>query len=189
MCGNVIHGRFDPSQPFFTAGGSFWTNSTTRLLATSSEADRQARTRNRCNGEGYESVALIPLRVGEQRFGLLQLNDHRRDRFSPEVMGLWERLASYLAVALAKCRAEEELRQAKQEWERTFNSVPDLIAILDNHCRIVRVNQAMAERLGTTSEACMGAPALRRTWHGGTACDLSALSSPAGPQRTCGRSP
>ncbi len=33
MCGNVICGRFDPRQPFFTANGSFWSNCTTELLA------------------------------------------------------------------------------------------------------------------------------------------------------------
>ena len=38
---------FDPSQPFFTFNGSFWTNSITKLLASTSEADRQARTRSR----------------------------------------------------------------------------------------------------------------------------------------------
>ena len=70
MCGNVICGRFDPSKPFFTTRGSFWTNCTTELLATTTDADRQARTRNRCNGGGYESVALIALRVGEDRLGL-----------------------------------------------------------------------------------------------------------------------
>ncbi len=63
MCGNIICGRFDGSKPFFTAKGSFWTNSTTELLASTSEDDRQARTRNQCNGEGYDSVALIPLHV------------------------------------------------------------------------------------------------------------------------------
>jgi PAS domain S-box-containing protein len=54
--------------------------------------------------------------------------------------------------------AEEALRHAKEEWERTFDSVPDLIAILDNHHRMVRVNQAMAQRLGTSPEACIGQP-------------------------------
>jgi len=53
MCGNVICGRFDPSKPFFTTHGSFYSNCTTDLLATTTEADRQIRTRNRCNGEGY----------------------------------------------------------------------------------------------------------------------------------------
>jgi PAS domain S-box-containing protein len=113
MCGNIICGRFDPSKPFFTAHGSFWTNCTTELLAGTNEADRQTRTRNRCNGEGYESVALIPLHVSGQRLGLLQLNDHRRGRFTPETIALWERLADYLAVALAKFDAEEALRESE----------------------------------------------------------------------------
>jgi PAS domain S-box-containing protein len=53
-------------------------------------------------------------------------------------------------------RAEEALRRAKEEWERTFNSVPDLVAILDDKRRILRVNRAMAERLGRQPEECMG---------------------------------
>jgi PAS domain S-box-containing protein len=55
-----------------------------------------------------------------------------------------------------RTRMEDDLRQAKREWERTFDSVPDLIAILDNRHRIVRVNQAMAQRLGSKPEECIG---------------------------------
>jgi PAS domain S-box-containing protein len=55
-----------------------------------------------------------------------------------------------------KQRAQEALRRAKEEWERTFDSVPDLIAILDNEHRIVRANRAMAERLGVTPAECVG---------------------------------
>ncbi len=109
MCGNVICRRFDISKPFFTKRGNFFSNSTTRLLATSTEKDRKARTRNRCNGEGYESVALIGLRLGDERLGLLQLNDRRKNRFTPESLALWERLADYLAVALAKFRTDEKI--------------------------------------------------------------------------------
>lgn len=53
-------------------------------------------------------------------------------------------------------RMEDDLRQAQRQWERTFDSVPDLIAILDNQHRIVRVNRAMAQRLGSSPEACAG---------------------------------
>ena len=42
MCGNVICGRTNPDKPFFTASGGFWSNGTTRLLATTSDEDRQA---------------------------------------------------------------------------------------------------------------------------------------------------
>ena len=108
MCGNVICGRFDASQSFFTNNGSFWTNSTTKLLDTSSEDDRQARTRNRCNGEGYESVALIPLISGVNKLGLLQLNDTRKNLFNQELITVWERLTGYLSIALAKFQADEQ---------------------------------------------------------------------------------
>jgi len=53
-------------------------------------------------------------------------------------------------------RAEHAVIQAKQEWERTFDSVPDLISILSPDQRFLRVNRAMAERLGKTPEACVG---------------------------------
>ncbi len=82
MCGNVIRGRTDSSLPFFTDGGSFWTNSTTDLLASTPKEDMQSRTRNRCNSAGYESVALIPVRSGDECLGLLQLNDRRKNIFS-----------------------------------------------------------------------------------------------------------
>ena len=46
--------------------------------------------------------------------------------------------------------------QMESLWERTFNSVPDLIAILDRDYRIVRINQPMAEKLGRSPEQCIG---------------------------------
>ena len=109
MCGTVISGKTDPSQPFFTKYGSFWTNSTSNLLASTSEDDRQSRTRNRCNGMGYESVALIPLRSGVKNFGLIQLNDRRRNFFTKELILFWERLAGYFSIGLAKFKAEQEI--------------------------------------------------------------------------------
>jgi len=117
MCGNVICGRFDTSKPIFTTRGSFCTNCTTELLATTTDADRQARTRNRCNGEGYESVALIALCLGEERLGLLQLNDRRKGLFTPETISMWERLTDYLAVAIAKAQAEESLQKAHENLQ------------------------------------------------------------------------
>ncbi len=53
-------------------------------------------------------------------------------------------------------RAEEALLRAKDAWERTFASVPDLIAILDNQYQVLRVNEAMAGRLGVKAEEAVG---------------------------------
>ncbi len=57
--------------------------------------------------------------------------------------------------------SETALLRAAQEWELTFNSVPDLIAILDTEHRIRRVNRAMAQRLGLEPEQCLGLPCFR----------------------------
>lgn len=116
MCGNVLRGKVDPAYPFFTNGGSFWSNNTTRLLADTTQEDRQARTRNRCNGEGYESVALVPLRTDNTILGLLQFNDHRPDRFSVELIAHFERIADTLALALAKRQTEEELLRSEEKF-------------------------------------------------------------------------
>jgi GAF domain-containing protein len=100
MCGNILSGRTNPSLPFFTEGGSFWTNSTTELLASTTKEDRQGRTRNRCNSEGYESVALIPLRYGKNIIGLLQLNDSRKDIFTSNLIRFFEGVGSSIGIAL-----------------------------------------------------------------------------------------
>jgi signal transduction histidine kinase len=136
-CGDVIRGRFDPEKPYFTSRGSFWTNSTTRLLAAAGEAaDRQqARLRNRCNAEGYESVALVPLQFGGRRVGLLQLADRRAGLLSPEKVALWESLAGHVAVGLAKFRAEEALRESEAALKDTDRRKNEFLAVLSHELR------------------------------------------------------
>ena len=52
-------------------------------------------------------------------------------------------------------RAEEALNVAS-EWKRTFDTVPDMIALLDTDYHIIQVNQAMAARLGCKPEQLVG---------------------------------
>lgn len=51
---------------------------------------------------------------------------------------------------------EALLFQAKQEWERTIDAMPDMIAIVDRNHRIVRVNRPMLEKLGTSYDEFVG---------------------------------
>ncbi len=158
MCGNVISGRYDPSKPFFTRGGSFWTNSTTDLLAGTTEADRLARTRNRCNTAGYESLALVPLRTGGETVGLLQFNSRQRGRFTPERISLFERLADNLAIGLAQRRAEQALRETTQTLEAVIQGSPLSIVAMDRE-RIVKTWNPAAERtFGWSAEEVIGRP-------------------------------
>lgn len=124
MCGNILQERVDLGKVCFTAGGSFWTNSTSELLATTTEADRQARTPNRCHGEGYESVALIPLRSRGQTFGLIQLNDKRTGRFGADKIALFERLGERIANFLARMQLEERLKKSEAQLRAIGDNLP-----------------------------------------------------------------
>ena len=132
MCGNVLCGRFDPRLPFFTENGSFWTNCTSELLASTTEADRQSRTRNRCNGEGYESVALVRMAFAGRAVGLLQFNDKRKGRFNPGLLEFLERVASTLATALEERFAHAAMRESEERYRSLFENMREGYA----YCRM-----------------------------------------------------
>jgi PAS domain S-box-containing protein len=121
MCGNILCGRYDPTKPYFTQHGSFWTNSTTELLAHTTEAEFLARTRRRCS-EGYESVALIPLRHNSSTLGLLQFNDRRKGQFTAEKIAFFEGLADYTTVALAKLEADRARRSSEEHLREVLDT-------------------------------------------------------------------
>jgi two-component system, cell cycle sensor histidine kinase and response regulator CckA len=157
MCGNILCERFDPGLPFFTPKGSFWTNSTSTLLATTSETDRQARTRNRCNGEGYESVALIPLRHQETTFGLIQFNDRRKGQLPRERVEQLEHLVAYVALTLSKHLADEQLRKSEEKYRLVVENAREGIIILQDE-RMMYVNDSAVNLGGYTIEHMLTEP-------------------------------
>ena len=156
MCGNVLTGRFDSSLPFFTKSGSFWTNSTSELLASTSEEDRQARTRNRCHGEGYESVVLAPIRRGSEIMGLLQLNDSRKGFFSFQFVHMLERLASSLGQGLKQQEKARQLREREEELAAISTHIPQLVLLVDSERRVQSANPAAALFAGSPAEDLLG---------------------------------
>lgn len=150
MCGNVIQGRFDPSLPFFTENGSFWVNSTTDFLASTGGEDRQTRIRSRCYGEGYESVALIPLRYGNECIGLLQFNDSHRGRFDEYTISFLEHLASYITLGISERLTADAVRESEKKYRELVELSPGLIAIHEEGI-IKFMNEAGMRLIGATS--------------------------------------
>jgi PAS domain S-box-containing protein/putative nucleotidyltransferase with HDIG domain len=158
MCGNILCGRTDTSLPFFTEGGSFWTNSTTKLLASTTEEERQVRTRNRCNSEGYESVALIPLRSGEEIIGLLQLNDSRQNLFTLGMIRFLEGIGASIGVAVARRRSVEVLRESEEKYRLHFENVRDMIFSIDSELKLLSISPSVEKVLGYRPEELIGKP-------------------------------
>jgi PAS domain S-box-containing protein len=82
---------------------------------------------------------------------------------SPDILSAAARCVVYITIGAVvsylskRVRTkEQELVRAKEEWEHTFNAVPDLIALIGKDHRILRVNKAMADNLGISQDKAAG---------------------------------
>ena len=150
-CGIVISGRTDPTMRCFTEGGSFWTNRSSDLLALAPEDDPRVNPRNRCIHDGYQSVALIPVRSGKTILGLLQLNDRREGRYSPEMIRFFEALADNIGLALERKHAEEALYRSEEKLQAVFSILPVGVSVVDGQ-RVTEANLALERILGLSKD-------------------------------------
>lgn len=107
VCGNVISGRIETNLPYFTEGGSFWANSVKEQEEYTYNTENKTNFRTRCARDGYNSVALIPLRSDNEIIGLLQLNDKNPDRITKEMVEFFEKLGASIGIAFKRMQSED----------------------------------------------------------------------------------
>jgi PAS domain S-box-containing protein len=86
-----------------------------------------------------------------------------------------------------KVNAEQALIRAKEDWEKTFDAITDMVMLLDNNHQITRANRAAAEALNTTKESLVGKKcyeAIHRRSHPIEGCPLLVTMKTAGPHST-----
>lgn len=110
MCVNVVRGTTNPKTSFYS-NGSFFLNNTTAFLDSLSPTERLL-IRGVCNAYGYESLALIPIRMGQRILGLIHVADGLPDRVPFRLVKSLEDIAMQLGAAIQRIKAEEELRSA-----------------------------------------------------------------------------
>jgi PAS domain S-box-containing protein len=125
---DILLSRVDCSLPFFTHGGSFWTNSISDLLASPDCKYIRSRPTSSLKTGGYESIALVPVRSIGEIIGLLQFSDARRDCFSTESILFFEAIAAIIGIVIARISVEYELRRTNDELEaRVKERTSDLL--------------------------------------------------------------
>jgi two-component system NtrC family sensor kinase len=151
LCRDVVRGRFDPSLPFFTRNGSFWTGDTrkplrfrSRRTATVSRSGIHSRgcAETLVLGGPYRSLALIRFVVDNKTVGLLQLKSPRRNHFTQGEVELYEGVAQTLGLAVANRRVQWALRERLKELTCLYG--------------IARVAQRPEISLGETLQAIVG---------------------------------
>jgi signal transduction histidine kinase/DNA-binding response OmpR family regulator len=154
MCINVIKGTADPALPFYSEGGSFYINATSRFLATVSEEEK-GKTRNVCNATGYESVALVPFRSNGRILGLIHVADRRENMVPLPMVKLLEQAALQLGTAFQRARAEAQLQQQEerfrrlsQEFQALLDNVPDGIVLFGPDLTVRWANRTLLDHVG-----------------------------------------
>ena len=146
MCVNVITGTTDPDQPFHTRGGSFYMNGATKLLATVPE-EYKGQTRNACNQAGYESVALIPIRLRDT-LGLMHIADPREGMVPLDMVEALERAAMQLGTTIVRLRAQEALQESESIYRALIETTDTGYVIIDSEGAVVDANREYARLAG-----------------------------------------
>lgn len=97
---------------------------------------------------GLKSFLGFPVRLRGETVGSFCLCDNKPRSFTEDEIKIIGLLARAVEIEEERLWTRNAIELAKNEWEITFDSMPDLIAILDKDYRIIRANRAMADCLG-----------------------------------------
>ena len=115
LCNDIVQGRIDPSLPFFTKNGSYWTGNTGNPLVFHQEPNGQEGIHTLYIGGHYRSLALIPLLFDDENIGLLHLKSRHGDYFTEDEIELYEGLAQNLGIALVNQRVQAASQERVKE--------------------------------------------------------------------------
>lgn len=156
FCGLVLSGKTNPDDPVYTKGGSFRTNDSVMLLGDCTGQDSRIHARNRCIYQGYASLALIPIRVKDEIVGLIQMNDRRKGRFTPEVIQYLEGIALHIGTALLRKQTETSLKESEEKYRLLARNMVDVLSLIDRSGKIVYINDSAYNHLGYKPEFMLG---------------------------------
>jgi two-component system NtrC family sensor kinase len=98
-------------------------------------------------GLPLRSALSVPMLAGDEVLGTLSIGSMRPRRFAIADQQLLALIAAQIVVAVQNAQLHNTIRQAKREWERTFDAISDPIAVFNDRGELLRGNRALAEHL------------------------------------------
>ncbi len=98
--------------------------------------------------EHLKSQLNIPLIVKDRILGSLNFVAAESDAYDDGTVKKLKPVADQLALAIANQKLFEDVARAKTEWETTFDSASEGIAMVGVDHRILRINKAASEMMG-----------------------------------------
>ena len=127
LCTTVFNRQTNPSHPFVTAGGSFYTNNVSKLLKLP-ELQELGELRGTCLKLGYQTMALFPVYSHDTMLGLIHIADPQPEQLPPQMILLLEKAALQLGAGVEKTRALNALKSSHEDLEwRVFQRTAELV--------------------------------------------------------------
>ena len=116
MCARVVNHDVDANLPWFSTFGSYFLD---RPMQDGDEAGAgpECCEQDRCVRPGYRSLALVPIKAGEQILGLIQIADVREGLLTRVMVEHMETAAMHVGTAIRRLRAEAGMETAYHELE------------------------------------------------------------------------
>lgn len=102
---------------------------------------------------GIKAYACHPLMQENRILGTLSFGTRLRTTFSTDDLSIMKAVADHVAIAMARIRTENSLRESEQKYRRLIQHAPSGIYDIDfSTGRFTDVNDAMCQTLGYTRE-------------------------------------
>jgi PAS domain S-box-containing protein len=106
---------------------------------------------------GTVAYAAVPLISHDTVKGVLWVdNYYNKKPITDEDMKFLAAFANQVATAIASARLYEQLAFAEKELANIFDSIPDMVFLINNDYVVKNINEAVCKRLGKRSEEIIG---------------------------------
>ena len=106
--------------------------------------------------EQIQSLIILPLLFKEKLLGSMLVGSLSQSDFTAQEIEIVNSICNQTGSAVANARLFEAIKEAKTEWETTFDTMSELIYMQDLAGQILRVNRAMARRLKLEPQEIVG---------------------------------
>ena len=146
MCTNIIMGHTDSTFPYYTEGGSFHVNNSSRYLSTL--AEKKEETCHACNKFGFESIALVPIIHRKHILGLIHLADSKENMVPQKTVQALEGIAIQLGTAIKRIETQDEIKKSERELDLR-NKIANIFLTTSDEGMYSEVLQALLKAISS----------------------------------------
>ena len=106
--------------------------------------------------DGILAVAAIPIHYKGEAIGDLNMASHTHDEISASTCRVLESVSAQIGENIVRTRMEEALRDSEKNWGDSFNSLEDVMILVNKDCTIEKINDSGLKLLGKTREEVTG---------------------------------